>query len=75
VAVGIPETYTDCQSFEGLFDVHSADDDKDWYVCFHGTMVQDSSDGISEEDIQLISEVLTPKVIFDIVKEVLLAVE
>jgi hypothetical protein len=74
-AVGIPEAYVDWQSFEGMFDVRSAEDDKKWYVSYHGSSVEDSSDDLSEEDIELVSEVLSPKVVFAIIEEVLSEVE
>jgi hypothetical protein len=74
-AVGIPDAYADWKSFEGLFRVRSAEDDKNWYVSFHGSSIEDSSDDISEDDIQLVGEVLSPKVVFAIIEEVLLAVE
>jgi hypothetical protein len=74
-AVGLPEAYVEWQSFEGMFKVFSDEDDKNWYVSFHGSSISDSSDDISDDDIQLVSEVLSPKVVFAIIEEVLLAVE
>ena len=58
-----------------MFDVRSAVDDKNWYVSYHGSSVEDSSDDLSEEDIELVSEVLSPKVVFAIIEEVLSEVE
>ncbi len=66
--VGISEDYIEWGNFEGCYSLYSNSIDKRWEADFQGNCLNDSNN-LSEEEINLISENLNPKVILQIAIE------
>ena len=70
---GIDQYYIDKKSFEGMFSIHSWDDNRDWTLEFHGDNLlnEDEIGDIDEKEKMIILESLSPKSVYLIAEEVL----
>lgn len=70
---GIDQFYIDKGSFEGVFSIHSWDDNRDWELEFHGDdlLNEDEIGDLDENEKLMIQESLSPKSVYLIADEVL----
>ena len=68
---GLYGTFIELEEILGHFVISSLDEGQDWKLFFHNTSLEDEMGDISEQDFEMIRELLNPKAVFAIVDEVL----